>query len=385
MKPFLGAILLIIAALGWSGCSKRAAESHARVDVLVVGDVSNPLSLERTSSTNWFARQTQLVESDAVLGAVVDQWKLTQRWSVSKPQAIVQLRQRVTVNPLPGPRAVQPGIRDTDPVGLAITVTAGEGEAEDLAEAIAKSFKKTADADAVSQIDARLAGEQKELQQIQEKYNALKEELQLAQTNLFVFRMSKQFEAELQAKIQSAATEESERAKQLEALRQLKGAELQAALLKIEMARLAQPAVATNESASTSVLMTRNQAQRAAQKELELAEGGTLPETNALAHAQLKLEQANRNLADSIDAYLKSLDIEYEVAKGRRRELEAQAEKLRETSRRSERKQALEQEINKLNVRMTELTGEIERLKVSQRILTDTIRIGDTRVERARR
>ena len=155
-------------------------------------------------------------------------------------------------------------------------------------------------------------------------------------------------------------------------------------LLKLELSRVAAARVSPGAGDASSMLLTVNQQQRAAEKEMELARSGALTETNAVAHAELKLEQANENLATIVQAYLKSLEIEFDVSNGRRQEMETQLEKLRETSKRSERKQEIEREVKRLGTQSAELSAEIELSRLSLRLLPESIQVGTPRAIVAR-
>lgn len=367
-------VTTMLAAAALLGCSRGPAAYQASIDVVLLADVSSPQPLQQVMSTNWFNNQCKLIESDRVLGNVVDELKLADKWSgggasISKADAIQRLRSSIHVQPDQSVRGFVLSVRDKD-----------ESETKALVKAVADQFKSRADEAASKLIADQLAQAEKESQATQEKLTALFSELHQMQTNLFVpskYHLSKEYETKLQAEIQDAMKDESGRSNQLESLRKMQSDELRAALLKIEL-----PRAASLQAAGTpSELLTRNQAQRAAQKELELAQSGSVAETNAVGHAQLKLEQANENLTNAMSAYLKSLEIETEVSKGRRQELQVQLEKLRTTSKLSERKTAITEEVAAINAKMAALSDSIEQWKLCQRMLNEGIRLGPVRTE----
>lgn len=379
-----GVVLVAIATV--FGCGKGTQRYRAELEVLLLADVSNPLPLDGSVSTNWAREQMRLLESEALLGAVVEQLKLTDRWSLSRPEAVARLQSSLAISPsrlrvsLTNEGATTS--QDVDALQLAVTAE-GADLSEQIALGLAGRFKTKAEELAGKQIAEQLGRAQQALDAGQEKFDALNAELSRMQTNTFVpsrYKLSKEYEAEVQAKIRDAAKEESDRVAQLDSLRKLAGEELRAALVKLEMARLASPGIAENPASATSMLLTVHQAQKTATEELDLAKRGALNETNAVPHAELKLEQANRNLTNTIDAYFKSLDIELEVARTRRQELAASLEKLKELAVRSQRKEVIEKEKHAVSAQMTRLGLEIERCKIGQRILTESIRIGPVRV-----
>ena len=389
MRTLVPIVVAIVAMAATSSCKKSPLQYRATIRGLVAGDISNPLAVEGSVSTNLVARQMELVESEQVLGGVADDLKLDQRWSMPRTEAVGRLKDRIYVRSITSKSKVVEGAAVTwNAEGFELSVVGdSESEAEELAKAIAQRFKQSEEAIAGKEIAKRLATLEKELEETQEKATSLRSQSLEAQTNSFVpskYRMSKEFEAELRGRIRAAAADESERARQLESLRKLEGEDLRNALLKIEMARRARPDVATNESVSVSVLISANQAQRTAEQELTVAKSGVVTETNAVPHAELKLELAHRNLTNSMAAYLKSLEIEWEVSKGRREGLEGEAAKLLETSQRSEQKTVVEKELESLQKRLADLTNEIERWKLCQRILGTTIRVGEPRLEPVR-
>lgn len=381
MRTRATAGLFLVAMLCMPGCEGGKPAFRASVDIFVAIDVRDPFQTDGNSSTNWFNAQAKLLGSDTVLGAVVEELKLDTNWAVPRAAALDRLRRHLYVSASP---YVRTSSREQGGLVLSATVTEeGQTETENIVVSVARNFKKQAEQVGSKHIAEQLARVERELDAAQEKLAEAKSEVLQLQTNLFVpsrYRLSKEYEEETQAKIGQAAKEESQRAGQLESLRKMQGEELRAALVKIELARLASPEVATNPAASTSMLLTVNQAQKVAQKDLELAQAGTLNETNALAHAQLKLELANQNLAATMDASMKSLEIELEVCKTRRQELTTQLEKLREAARRAERKDAIEKEIKGLNSRITALTSEVGRWNTAQRMLAESIQIGPTEV-----
>jgi hypothetical protein len=379
-----GIVLVAVAAV--FGCSKGQPRYRAELEILLLADVSNPLPLEDSVSTNWVGEQLRLFESEALLGSVVDELKLPVHWSMSRLDAVARLKSSLAASPrrltLTLTNEGATTSQEVDALHLAV-IAEGADLSEQIVLTLAGRFKTKAEELAGKQITEQIARAEKALEAAQEKFNALNAELQQMQTNTFVpsrYKLSKEYEAELQARIRDATKEETDRVAQLDALRKLPAEELRAALVKIELARLASPEIALNPSAATSMLLTVHQAQKTATEELALAKRGALNETNAVAHAELKLEQANRNLTNTVDAYFKSLDIGLEVARTRRQEYAASLENLKELAVRSQRKEVIEKDKHAVNAQMTRLGLEIERWKIGQRILSESIKIGPVRV-----
>jgi hypothetical protein len=380
--------ILAIGLFALGGCGKRKPSHQASVSVIVSADVSDPLTAPSGAAANWFEEQSRLVRSEEVLGRVVDELSLGTKWALPRGEACQRLRDAMFVGPIhvgnESTRVVESYAERAAAVGFAMTVTLKEEtEAEQAAGAIARAFKEEAEARGGERIAAQLTRAEAALQAAQETLAGIDVELRTLQTNLYVpsgYRLAAEYEAELQANIRLATNEEAERRAQLEALRRLESEELRAALVKIERARVGLPAVATNVAASTSMLLSNHQALKSAVNELDLARSGALTESNAVAHAELKLEQANRNLADTMSAYLKSLEIEWEISKTRQQELTGQLEKLRETARRAEQKAALEARAKSALAEITRLAAEVDRWQLSQRILRESIHVSEVTV-----
>src|SRR5262245_6624126 len=129
------------------------------------------------------------------------------------------------------------------------------------------------------------------------------------------------------------------------------------------------------------MLLNNDRALKEAMRELEMAKSGAITETNAVPHAELRIKLATENLSTTLEAYLQSLEIELEVAKGRTKELQAQLEKLRETSKRSEQKTALENEAKAIVGQLTTMSDELERWKLCLRMLPQSTRVGEVHVQ----
>jgi len=370
------------------GCGKSGQMYRGSVDVLLFADASDPLATARSSSNAWLRSQIDLLQSDRVLGGVADELRLDAKWSLPRSGVLQKLRENMYATQILAKMSrvkLEDGTIGGRPAdGFVVSFTSrSESECEEVVTAIARAFEREAEEMGSRDIASQLALAEREQQAAQGKLDALAEQMRSMQTNLFVpsgYRLSKEYEDGLQAKIRQATAEESERATQLESLRAMQSGALRASLVKLEQTRLASPAVAGNPDASTSMLLMVHQAQKGAEKELEAARSGVLTETNAVAHAELRLEQANRNLDDTMKAYLQSLEIELEVSKTKRSELVAQLEKLRETARRAEQKEAIEKEGRLLKDRLSELEADVERWKSSQRIVTESIHVGEVNV-----
>lgn len=373
--------LVLNLAAGLAGCSGTPALYEATIDVFVLADVSGNRPFPETFSTNWFSAQQRVIASDEVLGPVVDELRLTEKWgSPGKPLAreasIERVRSSVETSRAEGSSRLHVKVKDSD-----------IGRCEDLAVSVAKSFQRHTREDIRARAEAELAKRRKEMHEIQTRMDELTAELQAVQKDLFVpsrYQLSPEYEARLQEQIRAAQSEDAERTKQLESLRQLKGDDLRAALTRIEMARVGAAKSATNVVEHSSMLLTIHREQKAAQSEFESLRQSSV-DTNAVAHARLKLEQADQNLASIMNAVVQSLEIELDVTRTRRKELEGQLEKLRETGKRSSEKSRVEKEVAALKTGLADLTDQVEQWERCLRLIDESVRVGEVNVQAVRR
>jgi hypothetical protein len=362
----------VVALMIVSGCSKRKTQYQAIVEVEVSANCIGTSKLQ-------FGK---IDLSDTDLEKQADELKLAEKWSspaktASKEEVLQRLKAAIQIST----NVVQ---LSPDVGGFVVRVIGSDpAECESIAKSVSLALKNKAEQAADRELSARIESRQKEVESIQERLSVTRKELVGAQKGNYVpsqYRLTPEYEAEMKAKIKNAQADDTARANELESLRKLQGEELRSALVKIEMGRIA----STNLPSSTSSLLSVHQAQKSAVKELDMARSGAINESNAVGHAELKLEQANRNLTNTMDAYIKSLEIESEVAKARREEMERQLEKLRQTSQRSGEKAGIEKEIESLNAQLTTLAGEVEQAKLCQRMLAGAIQIGSIQVEPVR-
>lgn len=372
-------VLVLTAVL--AGCSRTPDLYEATIDVFVLADVSGDRPFPETFSTNWFSAQQRVIASDEVLGPVVDELRLTEQWgSPGKPLAreasIERVRSSLETSRAEGSSRLELKVKDSD-----------IGRCEDLAVSVAKSFQRLAREDIHERAEDALEKRRKEMDEIQTRMDALTGELQAVQKDLYVpsrYQLSPEYEARLQEQIRTAQAEEAERTRQLESLRQLKGDDLRAALTRIEMSRVAAAKSATNVVDSPSMLLTIHREQKAAQSEFESLRQSSA-DTNAVAHARLKLEQADQNLASIMNAVIQTLEIELDVTRTRRKELEGQLEKLRETGKRSAEKNRIEKDITALKTSLADLTDQVEQWERCRQLIDESVRVGEVNVQAVRR
>lgn len=350
-----------------SGCGKGTTQYRAIVQISGSADCIGTNKIQFGS----------LEPTDAELTKQVEEFKLADKWStpgrsVSKEEAVQRLKSSIQLGA--DKRWITLRLIGSDPA-----------ECEALAKSLATAIKSKAEQTASREIAALVESRQKELDALQEKLSVTRKELVGMQKGSFVpsqFRLTPEYEAAARDKIKAAQVEETERAGQLESIRKMQGEELRSALVKVEMARIAAASSSTNAAVNTlSSLLSANQAQKSAEKELEMAKSGAINETNAVGHAELRLEQANRNLTNTMDAYVKSLEIESDVARARREEMEKQLEKLQAANKQSGERAVVEKEIERLNAQLTVLASDIEQWKLCQRMLPDAIQVGEAQVE----